>query len=314
VSEALAFYGEQRAPKTSSATTIGYHIDALLGFWGDKVLENISPETCMAYVSWRSKQPIRHFKNAQKTVSVQTARRELVTLQAAVRLFGKSNRMIIAPAFALPEAGPPKDRWLTVLEFTKLLNAARKLKLRHLCRFLLIGLYTGSRHATILGLTWMPSTQSGWIDTEHGLIYRRGRDERETRKRRPTARLPHELLRHLRRWKRIDAHGYQSSRMRTAGEARKPLTHVIHYHGKPISEIDTAFNRARDLAKLGSDVTPHTLRHTLATWAMQGGADKWQLAGYAGMSLKTLEATYGHHHPDFQDSISVALRKRKAAN
>ena len=44
-------------------------------------------------------------------------------------------------------------------------------------------------------------------------------------------------------------------------------------HGKPYSirantggQIKNAFNKARDRAGLGQDVTPHTLRHTWATW------------------------------------------------
>lgn len=42
------------------------------------------------------------------------------------------------------------------------------------------------------------------------------------------------------------------------------------------------------------------LRHTRATWGMQAGANKWELAGFLGMTLETLEKTYGHHHPDYQ--------------
>lgn len=33
---------------------------------------------------------------------------------------------------------------------------------------------------------------------------------------------------------------------------------------------------------------------------MQQGVDRWEAAGYLGMSVETLEKVYGHHHPDFQ--------------
>lgn len=33
---------------------------------------------------------------------------------------------------------------------------------------------------------------------------------------------------------------------------------------------------------------------------MQQGVDLWEAAGALGMSVKILEDTYGHHHPDFQ--------------
>jgi hypothetical protein len=32
---------------------------------------------------------------------------------------------------------------------------------------------------------------------------------------------------------------------------------------------------------------------------MQSGTDRWQAAGYLGMSVETLEKVYGHHHPDY---------------
>ena len=45
-------------------------------------------------------------------------------------------------------------------------------------------------------------------------------------------------------------------------------------------------------------MTPHTLRHTAATWLMQAGVDLWEAAGFLGMTAETLERVYGHHHPD----------------
>jgi integrase len=60
-------------------------------------------------------------------------------------------------------------------------------------------------------------------------------------------------------------------------------------------------------------VVRHTFRHTAATWLMQRRADKFESAGYLGMTMKTLESTYGHHHPDHQSSVGKAFSKRKTA-
>src|ERR1700756_4117377 len=49
---------------------------------------------------------------------------------------------------------------------------------------------------------------------------------------------------------------------------------------------------------LDADVTPPTLRHTAATWLMRAGVDKWEAAGFLGMSVEMLDRVYGHHHPD----------------
>jgi integrase len=48
----------------------------------------------------------------------------------------------------------------------------------------------------------------------------------------------------------------------------------------------------------------HSLRHTAATWLMQLGTDRWEAAGWLGMTLEQLENGYGHHHPDFQEEAA----------
>ena len=61
------------------------------------------------------------------------------------------------------------------------------------------------------------------------------------------------------------------------------------------------------------EVTPHTLRHTAATWLMQKSADLWATAGYLGMSVEQLERTYGHHHGDHLKSARDAADRRPHA-
>jgi hypothetical protein len=58
------------------------------------------------------------------------------------------------------------------------------------------------------------------------------------------------------------------------------------------------------------NVTPHTLRHTAATWLMQRAAPMWEAAGFLGMSEKTLRDTYGHHHPDHLKGAAEGIGSR----
>jgi hypothetical protein len=87
------------------------------------------------------------------------------------------------------------------------------------------------------------------------------------------------------------------------------------WHGAGVKSVKNGFARAVEVAKLDlsdGNVTPHTLRHTAATWLMQLGTDPWEAAGYLGMSVKVLIDTYGHHHPDYMKEASGAItRKRK---
>ena len=57
-------------------------------------------------------------------------------------------------------------------------------------------------------------------------------------------------------------------------------------------------------------MTPHTLRHTAATWFMQCGVPMWEVAGFLGMPAEVLLGTYGHHHPDFPHVAANAIASR----
>jgi integrase len=69
--------------------------------------------------------------------------------------------------------------------------------------------------------------------------------------------------------------------------------------GNPVVKLRRSWATARTAAGLGTDVTPHTLRHTAATWLMHRGVGPWEAAKYLGMTVETLERVYGHHHPDY---------------
>jgi integrase len=166
--------------------------------------------------------------------------------------------------------------------------------LRHVARFILIGLYTGTRAGAIA--TASPFKQEGksFVDLDAGIFYRLAQGKRVTNKRQPPVPLPLRLLTHLRRWRRL-------------GIAN---AHFVEWRAKPVASVKTGFASAVRLAGLSvaaGNVTPHTLRHTAATWLMQRGAPIWEAAGFLGMSEKTLRDVYGHHHPDYLRGAAHAI-------
>jgi integrase len=96
---------------------------------------------------------------------------------------------------------------------------------------------------------------------------------------------------HLRRWHRL-------------GLSR---TAIVEWNGKPVKSVKTGFASAVREAGLDKHVTPHTLRHTAATWLMDEGRKVWTVAGFLGMSTQVLEATYAKHHPDYQVEMAGAF-------
>jgi integrase len=101
--------------------------------------------------------------------------------------------------------------------------------------------------------------------------------------------------------------------MRRWARCRVIKDYFVEWNGKPVHSIKVGFKRAVALAGLSGKVSPHTLRHTAATWLMQAGVPIWEAAGFLGMSPMMVEQTYGHHHPAHMRGAAEALGGRKAA-
>lgn len=261
-----------------------YHATPLLNFFGLKTLGDINGQLCRKYAAQRG-----------ESVAQGTVRRELGTLQAAINFWHVESPLSAVPVVWKPSDSAPRDRVLTRTEAARMLNAARTLRLPYVGRFILIGLYTGTRHATINKLRWYESADAGWIDWQAGVIYRAGKAEKQTRKRRGAARLPDRLMAHVRRWARLDL---------SAG----PQTAIIRYKGKPITRQQRGWEAVLKAAGC-EDVTPHVMKHSATTWLLRAGVDLFTVSALTSTSMKTLETVYGHHDPEFQEGNRKAFRR-----
>jgi integrase len=300
VADVLSIYDDDKRGGQANKPKFDERMLRLTRWWGGKMLSDVTAETCRAYVRSRG--------------SPGGARRDLEDLRAAVNYHAKKELHRGIVTIELPEKGLSRDRWLTRAEAAALIwtcwrarevqtahrgalrgrkIATDKRPLRHLARFILIGLYTGSRAGAIAAASPLRG-EGRSVDLENGRYYRLAQGKRATKKRQPTVALPPRLLAHMRRWRR-------------RGIARE---HFVEWNGKPVVSVKTAFKTAVRKAMLPGRVMPHTLRHTAATWLMQNGAPLWQAAGYLGMSVKTLSDVYGHHHPDHFDEAVAAITKR----
>lgn len=304
IADVMNIYLREHAPSTRRVDVILCAAAPIIEWWEGKTLADIKGKTCREYVEWRTAQTVRRQVTKQlarskpsRLVSRATARSDLAYLSAAINYYHREHGPLPAiPVVALPPPSPARERWLSRKEVAALLFAAwRNDHARHLARLILLGVYTGTRSRALMGLRWIPSTKGGWVDLENGVIHRRGQGVAETRKRQPVMKIPAALLPHLERWREAD---------RKLG-----VTHVVHFQGEPITKLRRSWATACKTAGL-SGVTPHVLRHTAATWLMQAGEDKFQTAGFLGMSLEMLERVYGHHHPEFQADVANSSRRR----
>jgi integrase len=302
-----AIYTERGAPQTKIAE-FADRIGRLNDFFGGKMLAEVSAQTCGQYVKARGRPG--------------GARRDLEDLRAAINHHAREGLHRGLVRVALPAKGRGRDRWLTRSEAAALLwvcgryrevqtqhrGAQKNQKietdkrpLRHIARFILIGLYTGTRAGAIASASPYRKDGPSYVDLEHGIFYRLAQGRTATKKRQPPAPVPDRLLAHMRRWVRTDA----------------IKSHFVEFNGAAVKSVKTGFRSAVRLARLSTQsgkVTPHTLRHTAATWLMQRGADPWKAAGFLGMSVDVLLDTYGHHHPEFLREAAAAIASKPSKN
>jgi integrase len=262
IADVLLVYAEERLPKTRAKDKAAHNISNLTPFWAAKRADDVNAENCLAYAKGRPPA---------------AARRDLEVLRAALFYWNKHRKALSRiPAIVLPDKPPPRERWLTRAEAKRLRKAA--MKYPHLYRFVILGIKTGSRSGVLLNLRW------DQIDLDRGIMDRRAQGEAEaSNKRKPPVRLGRSLVRLMRRWKAKDG----------------KIKYVVHYDGVPVQKLRRSWAAACKEAKL-IGVSPHTLRHTRATWLMQAGIDLWEAAGSLGMSAAVLSRVYAKHSPDFQ--------------
>jgi integrase len=276
-------------PKETAA-----RLEHVLDHLGEKTLAEINRKACETYTTKRG--------------HVAAARRELEDFRSAIRHHWQEGYCASLTPVVLPARGEPRATFLTRPEAARLLWAALRARqswkgnpsdravAKHIARFILVGLYTGTRASAICGAALAPTIGRGWIDVENGVFYRRAAGATETKKRQPSIRLPPRLLAHIRRWKR----------------RKLSLRYVVEWNGDPVKRINKAFRSIRSKAGLGADVTPHTLRHTAITWQAQLGVPVHEICGFFGITLEMFERVYGHHHPDFQVNAVNALSRPRA--
>lgn len=299
-------YLVEHAAHGPSAATAAHNAQALATWWGSRPVAEVTPATCRAYAQSR--------RRAGRSAA--TVRRELSVLSAALRHEVREGRLKSAPVVPMPAPPPARDRWLTRAEVASLLRAAKAnpQRRRGAARFILLALYTGGRRQALLELRWSQ------IDLERGVLDLNPPGRTQTTKGRPRLPIPRRLMTFLKIWGRGAA-----SDAPVIGRGGRGRSGRRGSPARAVQGVRTGFRAA--VAEAGLEgVTPHTLRHTAATWLAQAGVDLWQIAGWLGHSVGRITERYAHHHPAYladarnaldrprqvSVAVSVAGRKRRS--
>jgi len=243
--------------------------------------------------------------------SQSAARREVEILSAAINFFVREKVGGLQLKFrpVLPDACQARERCLTRSEAARLVRAAWFLRedrgdgvkgrytSKHIARFILVGLYTGTRASAICGASVVPAIGRGYVNLETGFFRRLAYGEMESNKKQPTVPIPDKLLGHMRRWKRVGISNHS----------------VIEWNGKAVERVSKGWTNVVKAAGLEvpehspeGKVIPHTLRHTAISWYLQKGMPPHKVSDYCGVSEHIIRTTYKHYMAGSFDEFSEA--------
>ena len=123
------------------------------------------------------------------------------------------------------------------------------------------------------------------IDVERGLIELNPPGRAQTKKYRPTVKLPSSLRPFIR-------DGFQ-----------------VQFRGKPIAEIKSSWRTQRAHCGFDAKVNPYSLRHTIARHLRASGGPAWEVSAQLGHKKKDLSITeiYAPLDPSYLEQSIVAI-------
>lgn len=206
----------------------------------------------------------RNWLGDEKKLSQSSVRNALMIGKSALNWAWKRGDIASVPYVQLvnPPKPAPKGRPLEVDEVARLLDAANEQHIRVLIAFM-VG--TAARTGAVLDLS-LPQ-----IDLEHRLINLNPQGRAQTKKYRPTVKLPDQLA------------PYVESRKQTSKSGA-----LIQYDGLPVGCVKRSWATARRAADLPGNVQTYSFRHTIARWLRMQSVPAWEVA-----------AQLGHKAPDY---------------
>lgn len=189
---------------------------------------------------------------------------ELTRLRSCLNWAARNHKTEARFSVWVPSKPKPAKRVLTPDEAAALLDACTT---PHIRLFVILALATGGREAAICELTWdRVDFERQTIDLRTGVegnplqkVQRKGRAQV-----------------HMSEWVRAAL---------TAAKEGALSDYVIEWGGKPIVRPGLAFDKAARRAGLAG-VTPHTLRHTAASWAEEAGVPMQVISRFMGHSTE----------------------------
>lgn len=169
------------------------------------------------------------------------------------------------------QAEPPgKLVYLSPEQAQRLVDAAANDQSEHALPFVMIALYTGMRHDSVLNL------RARDVDCERRILW--VADDKAGQREQPMPTVLADFLRSRIAGMAADAFLFASPRAKSGR----------------VYQASAIFDRCVTRAGLGEGITPHTLRHTAATNAAQAGLDSATIQRIGGWKTRAMADRYTH--------------------
>jgi integrase len=255
-------YWHQHASKLASSEQAQYALAMWTEYWGASSVADLTPESQEDFMAWLK---AKDFKNSYVS-------RILSVGRAAIYRSWKRGEILAKPFIVdEPDRSDRREpRRLSQEEMAKLLSAAQGWP--HLLRFIMIMLNTLCRPDAALQLK--PSQ----VDLNDKLVKLNPIGRKQTKKYRPIVPLTDTLAPFLR---------------------DPTVSHFVLWKGNSVLSVKKTFARAVQKAGLSPDVTPYSLRHTMAKELRKRGVPAWEVEGYLGHRRPGPTETYAEFAPDY---------------
>jgi integrase len=200
-----------------------------------------------------------------------TINREQAALLHMLRTMVKRKELAAVPCMLSKGREPPsKLVYLTPAQTQTLIEAASNDQSVHALTFVMIAAYTGMRQAPILNL------RARDVDCDRRVMWI-GKDKAGQREQ-PIPTVLADYLRQLLKTMKPDSYVFASRRAK-AGR---------------LYQVNGIFARCVKRAKLPANITPHTMRHTMASTAAHAGLDAATIQGLGGWKTRAMAERYTH--------------------
>ncbi len=241
--------------------------------WGNAAISDLTMVRQEAFIIWLKD---RGYKNAYVS-------RVLSVGRAAINRAHKRQEIAAAP-FIIDESdrSDQEVRYrLSMDEVGRLLSTAgSKDRWRHLLVFCIISLNTLQRPGAVLDLR--PSQ----VDFEMRRIDFNVQGRRRTKKRRAIVPITHTLLPFL---------------------SNESVLRFVNWHGASIKSVKKGFAKIVQAAALNPEITPYSLRHTMASELRRRGVPMWEVEGLLAHKVGRETETYAQFDPDYLSKGSQAI-------